>query len=60
MQDWYVSGQDLCWLHLLTTTTGEGKEKQWCDIAASPVKRDAAVVQAGGVVVVVRWRCGGY
>nr|VDC98968.1 unnamed protein product [Brassica oleracea] len=32
---------------------------QWCDIAATPVKRDAAVVQAGGGVVVVRWRCGG-
>ncbi|KAF2586634.1 hypothetical protein F2Q70_00037123 [Brassica cretica] len=47
-QDWYVSGQDLRWLHLLTTTT-----------AATPVKRDAAVVQAGGGVVVVRWRCGG-
>ncbi|KAF3529937.1 hypothetical protein DY000_02042713 [Brassica cretica] len=31
----------------------------WCDIAATPVKRDAAVVQAGGGVVVVRWRCGG-
>ncbi|KAF2608653.1 hypothetical protein F2Q68_00045861 [Brassica cretica] len=46
-QDWYVSGQDLRWLHLLTTTT-----------AATSVKRDAAVVQAGGGVVVVRWRCG--
>uniref|UniRef100_A0A0D3BK46 Uncharacterized protein n=1 Tax=Brassica oleracea var. oleracea TaxID=109376 RepID=A0A0D3BK46_BRAOL len=32
---------------------------QWCDIAATPVKRDAAVVQAGGGVVVMRWRCGG-
>ncbi|KAL0674738.1 hypothetical protein Bca4012_002719 [Brassica carinata] len=32
---------------------------QWCDIAATSVKRDAAVVQAGGGVVVVRWRCGG-
>ncbi|KAL0806858.1 hypothetical protein Bca101_099350 [Brassica carinata] len=46
-QDWYVSGQDLRWLHLLTTTT-----------AATSVKRDAAVVQAGGGVVVVRCRCG--
>ncbi|KAG2245024.1 hypothetical protein Bca52824_093125 [Brassica carinata] len=25
-----------------------GKEKHWCDIAESPVKRGAAVVQAGG------------
>ncbi|WZZ28938.1 hypothetical protein YC2023_012339 [Brassica napus] len=32
---------------------------QWCDIAATSVKRDAAVVQAGGGVVVMRWRCGG-
>ncbi|WZZ67952.1 hypothetical protein YC2023_079322 [Brassica napus] len=31
---------------------------QWCDIAATLVKRDAAVVQAGGGVVVVRCRYG--
>ncbi|CAH8319311.1 unnamed protein product [Eruca vesicaria subsp. sativa] len=34
----------------------QGKEKQWCYIA-TPVKRGAAVVQAGDEVVVVRWRC---
>ncbi|CAH8367300.1 unnamed protein product [Eruca vesicaria subsp. sativa] len=33
------------------------KEKQWCYIAVSPVKRGAAVVQAGDGVVVVRLRC---
>ncbi|CAH8335044.1 unnamed protein product [Eruca vesicaria subsp. sativa] len=35
----------------------QGKEKQWCYMAAYPVKRGAAVVQAGDEVVVVRWRC---
>uniref|UniRef100_A0A0D3ATK8 Uncharacterized protein n=1 Tax=Brassica oleracea var. oleracea TaxID=109376 RepID=A0A0D3ATK8_BRAOL len=47
-----VSGQDLRRLHLLTTNTGAGKEKQWCDIAS--VSGQAWWYKP---VVVVRWRC---